>query len=79
MPSEEIATIVRADDPQLVHRYLELHMEGLVERLADERRTLDHLERLLTAGGLRNSRATCQLEPKTQTARTASPGGTTTA
>ena len=34
MSSDEIATIVRADDPQLVHKYLELHRERLVERLA---------------------------------------------
>jgi lactoylglutathione lyase len=47
MPLEEIAAMVRAHDPELVHRYLELHRERLEERLAGERRTLDGLERLL--------------------------------
>jgi hypothetical protein len=49
MPSEEIAAMVRAHDPELVRRYLELHRERLEERLADQQRTLDLLERLLIA------------------------------
>lgn len=49
MPSEEIAAMVRAHDPELVRRYLELHRERLKEHLADQQRTLDLLERLLIA------------------------------
>jgi hypothetical protein len=49
MPTEEIAAIVRACDPELVRRYLELHRERLEERLADQQRTIDLLERLLIA------------------------------
>jgi hypothetical protein len=49
MPSEEIAAMVRAHDPELVRRYLELHRERLEERLACERRTVDQLEGLLIA------------------------------
>jgi hypothetical protein len=49
MPSEEIAAMVRAHDPELVRRYLELHRERLEERLADQQRTIDLLERLLIA------------------------------
>jgi len=48
MPSEEIAALVQAHDPELVRRYLELHRERSEERLADQR-TLDLLERLLIA------------------------------
>ena len=47
MPSEEIAAILGADDPVWVRRYLELHRERLEEHLADQRRTLARLERLL--------------------------------
>jgi hypothetical protein len=47
MPSEEIAAMVRAHDPELVRRYFELHRERLEERLADQQRTIDLLERLL--------------------------------
>jgi hypothetical protein len=49
MPTEEIAAIVRTRDPELVRRYLELHRERLEERLADQQRTIDVLERLLIA------------------------------
>lgn len=47
MPPSEIRTVLTADDPELVRRYLELHGERLEERLADQRRTLAALERLL--------------------------------
>ncbi len=47
MPSEEIVLILEADDPEIVHRYLELHLERLEEHLADHRRTVAMLERLL--------------------------------
>jgi hypothetical protein len=49
MPSEEIAAILEAADPRLVHRYLELHRERLAEHLVDQRRTVARLERLLAA------------------------------
>ena len=49
MPPEEIAAMVRAHDPELVRRYLELHRERLEERLDAQRRTLDRLEGLLIA------------------------------
>jgi len=47
MPIEEILAILWADDPELVHRYVELHRERLEERLADQRQALARLERLL--------------------------------
>jgi DNA-binding transcriptional MerR regulator len=59
MPLEEIAAIVRAHDPELVHRYLELHRERLEERLAGQRRTLDRLERLLVAEWSRSALDAC--------------------
>lgn len=49
MPSDEIATILGAGDPELIRRYFELHRERLEEHLADQRRTLARLERLLAA------------------------------
>jgi hypothetical protein len=49
MPADEIRTIVTTADPELVRRYLELHLERLEERLADQRRTLASIERLVTA------------------------------
>ena len=47
MPSEEIRTVLTTDDPELIHRHMELHRERLEEQLADQRRTLVELERLL--------------------------------
>jgi hypothetical protein len=49
MPSVEIASILRAIDPERVRRHLELHRERLEEHLADQRLTLASLERLLVA------------------------------
>jgi hypothetical protein len=43
MPPEEIDAILRANDPEVIRRYLELHRERLEERLADHRRTIGHL------------------------------------
>lgn len=48
MPPDEVRAVLAADDAVLVHRYIELHGERLEERLADQRQTLMHLERLLT-------------------------------
>ena len=39
MPPGEIRAVLSTDDPDVVHRYLELHGERLEERLADQRRT----------------------------------------
>jgi hypothetical protein len=49
MPADEIRTIVTTAEPELVHRYLELHLERLEERLAAQRRTLASVERLVMA------------------------------
>ena len=50
MPADEIRTIVTTAEPELVHRYLELHLERLEEWLVAQRRTLRSVERLLTSG-----------------------------
>ena len=47
MPAAELQTILRSDDPVIVRRYLELHRERLEERLAEQVRTLERLERQL--------------------------------
>ena len=47
MPIEEIRVVLTADDPVVVHRYLELHRERLDERFAEQRRNLASLERSL--------------------------------
>jgi hypothetical protein len=47
MPPEEIHVLSTTTDPALVHRYLELHRERLEEWLADQRRTLATIERVL--------------------------------
>jgi DNA-binding transcriptional MerR regulator len=48
MPSKEIRAILAAQDPELVHRYMELHRERLEEQLDEQLRTLDRLEPRLT-------------------------------
>lgn len=45
MPLDEIRTLLTADDPEIVHRHLELHRERLEERLAAQVRTLASFER----------------------------------
>jgi hypothetical protein len=47
MPRDEVRAVVAADDPAIVHRYIELHAERLAERLADQLQTLGRLERTL--------------------------------
>jgi DNA-binding transcriptional MerR regulator len=47
MPPAELQAILRSDDPVIVRRYLELHRERLEERLAEQVRTLERLERQL--------------------------------
>jgi CRP-like cAMP-binding protein len=48
MPPEEIRAVLTADDPEIVHRFLELHRERLEEDVAERTRTLASLEQLLT-------------------------------
>lgn len=48
MPPDEVDAVVAADQPVIVHRYLELHRERLQERLADQVRMLEHLEGVLS-------------------------------
>lgn len=50
MPADEVDVVVAAEHPVIVHRYLELHRERLEERLADQLRTLERLERFLIPG-----------------------------
>lgn len=58
MPSHEIGAVVAADQPILVHRYLELHGERLTERLADQLQILAALEQILHRALLDRSRQT---------------------
>jgi N-acyl-L-homoserine lactone synthetase len=53
MPFEEIRAVLRATEPVVVARYMELHRERLAENLADRIRELEALERILA----RRSRA----------------------
>jgi len=55
MPSNEIRAVLTTDDPELVHRYLELHRERLEERLADQERTLAALARVLAESAAQRS------------------------
>lgn len=48
MPSDEIRTVMTRAEPELIHRYLELHLERLEEWLVDQRVSLATAERLLT-------------------------------
>jgi len=48
MPEHEIRAVFGSHDPRFVHRFLELHVERLEERLAERRVALRRLERLLT-------------------------------
>ena len=48
MPSDDLIAILRTDDPEVVHRHIELHRELLEERLDEQRRALVRLERILT-------------------------------
>jgi DNA-binding transcriptional MerR regulator len=51
MPFEEIRALLAADDPMVVHRYLELHRERLDEWVADQRRNLASIEAAFTGRG----------------------------
>ena len=50
MPIGEVFELLRADDPTTIRRHLELHRERLFERLEEQRRAVDHVERLLIGG-----------------------------
>jgi hypothetical protein len=50
MPADEIRTIVTTADAELVHRFVELHLERLEEWLLEQRRTLASVEELLASG-----------------------------
>ena len=47
MPEEEVRAVVTAEDPVVVHRYLELHAERLDEWAREQRAMLTSLERSL--------------------------------
>ena len=47
MPEHEIRAVLGSRDPRYVHGLIDLHTERLEERLADRRRALARLERLL--------------------------------
>jgi hypothetical protein len=49
MPADEIEAVLEADTAEQVHHVLELHGERLRERLFDDLRALERVERLLTA------------------------------
>jgi DNA-binding transcriptional MerR regulator len=48
MPPEEIRTLLRAGDPIVIERLLELHRERLQEWLEEQRRLVVRIERSLT-------------------------------
>src|SRR5206468_3340126 len=48
MPSDDMIVILGTDDPEVVHRHLDLHRELLEERLDEQRQALVRLERILT-------------------------------
>jgi hypothetical protein len=58
MPADEIGAVIAADDPEVVRRYLELHRERLEERLAERRRGLASVERVLAAAILQRRQRT---------------------
>jgi hypothetical protein len=47
MPADAVGAVLGTDDPEIVHRRIELHRELLEERLDEQRRALALLERLL--------------------------------
>ena len=47
MPAAEICSVLLSDDPETVHRHLELHRESLAEQLGVALRMVDLVERLL--------------------------------
>ncbi len=47
MPLDEIKEMLDADNPELAHKWLGVHRERLVERLAADERMLEYLESLM--------------------------------
>jgi hypothetical protein len=52
MPAEEIAWVVTAHEPAVVHMLLELHAERLREELAERLRALNEVETSLTSSSV---------------------------
>jgi hypothetical protein len=63
MPPNEIRTVLTTDDPELVHRYLELHGERLDQWLVDQWRTLAALERVLAESADARRSRPCAASP----------------
>ncbi len=57
MPRGEIHAVLFAEDPELVRRYLALHLERLEERLSDQRRALEAVERILGSAAERRAQS----------------------
>jgi hypothetical protein len=49
MSRDAVRAVLAADDPAVARRHLELHREWLRERLEEQVRTLDRVERALTS------------------------------
>jgi hypothetical protein len=49
MPRRDVDSVLRARDPRLIRRHLELHRERLMERSLLESRAVDRVERVLMA------------------------------
>lgn len=64
MPLGEVRAVLEAADPAVVHRYLELHRERLEEQIAERRRVLDAVERMLVEGLVANEIAKTSAGPR---------------
>lgn len=64
MPLGEVRAVLEAADPAVVHRYLELHRERLEEQIAERRRVLDAVERMLTENLVANDNAKTSTRPR---------------
>jgi hypothetical protein len=49
MPRDTVRAVLGADDPAIARRYLELHREWLRERLDEQERALDRVERVIAS------------------------------
>jgi hypothetical protein len=49
MPRDVVRAVLAAHDPAIARRYLELHREWLRERLDEQERALDRVERALVS------------------------------
>lgn len=72
MPLGEVRAVLEAADPAVVHRYLELHRERLEEQIAERRRVLDAVERMLTESLVANDNTKTSAQEPAQP----SPGST---